>query len=126
MSGIQESLRQANSVYRQSLSIDELGAEVKNLSQFLQQSWIDEENRADIESIICKVRIKQSVLCYFINKYQDDDYIVLLKRIESVRNISTKNNYPKTLELVNNLEIIIKQIHQIAKEYRVYENKMRD
>ena len=69
-----EAKQKSSSVLKTSTSIQELEAFIKEMKAFAKEPWLDQENRAIAESMLCKLQIKKYLLIYYDNKYQDCDY----------------------------------------------------
>ena len=54
-----EAKKKSSSVLKTSTSIEELDSFIQEMKTFAKQSWLDEENRAIAESMLCKLQIKK-------------------------------------------------------------------
>ena len=121
-----EAKQKSSSVLKTSTSIQELEAFIKEMKAFAKEPWLDQENRAIAESMLCKLQIKKYLLIYYDNKYQDCDYEKMIACLNSVVKLATTKNYPATLTLAQNYIKTIEAIHPLVKDIIALKNNMFD
>jgi len=118
--------KKSSSVLKTSSTLEELDSFIKEMKVFAKQSWLDDENRAISESMLCKLQIKKYLWIYYENQYQETDYEKLIACLKMVENLSTTKNYPATLTLAQNYLKTIEQVHPLIKDICAIRNNMYD
>ena len=121
-----EAKKKSSSVLKTCISIEELDSFIKEMKAFAKQSWLDEENRAIAESMLCKLQIKKYLLIYYANKYNDNDYDKLIACLNSIVKLATTKNYPATLTLAQNYIKTIELVQPLIKDINAVRHHMFD
>ena len=50
--------QKSSSILKSSLSVNELDLIITKMKEFVKQKWLDDENRSTLESMLCKLQIK--------------------------------------------------------------------
>ena len=108
---IPEELDRINGIYHISQNIDQLSGGLDVLNDILQNRQPRPNYRKSAEALSYRVDAKILALKYFDGGYLEEDYLPLVEKINEYIAISEREEYAKTLSLLNNLLAVAKSVH---------------
>ncbi|MBO7214954.1 MAG: hypothetical protein J6V66_05605 [Clostridia bacterium] len=108
---IPEELDRINGIYHISQDIDQLSGGLDVLNDILQNRQPRPNYRKSAEALSYRVDAKILALKYFDGGYLEEDYLPLVEKINEYIAISEREEYAKTLSLLNNLLAVAKSVH---------------
>ena len=69
-----EAKNQALKVYSQSLDTNEIKKAINDYASFSNETWLNEDDKADLYALVSQLQVKRELLLYFNNGFTKEDY----------------------------------------------------
>lgn len=121
-----EAKNQALKVYSQSLDTNEIKKAINDYASFSNETWLNEDDKADLYALVSQLQVKRELLLYFNNGFTKEDYDYASSCFDKIIKLATDKNYQKTLSIANNAKTVLQNIYSVVFDLSSYRNNMCD